>query len=354
MDSKAIFFVIIIFHHHFTSLGSQLQVGFYSDTCPFAEAAVKAAVMEAAVVNPRVAPILLRLHFHDCFVEGCDGSILIKTGVPDAEISASAHQGVMGFDVIAKAKAAIEARCPGIVSCADIVAIAARDAVALAGGPTYEVEAGRRDGRLSSAILASHMPEFHDSLDTLRLKFFEKGLTEADLVLLSGGAHTIGTTACFFVRDRLYAFMGANTSDPAISPALLPSLERQCPKDGSPLDRLLLDQVTGESFDVQSLINIKNGFSVLPSDSILYTNDTTKSVVDFYSIHKSSFAGDFAVAMIKMGRIGVKTGAEGEIRQVCNTVNLSQQRPRFTSTGSRLISDQLLLALLFLVLFCFY
>ncbi|XP_012829458.1 PREDICTED: peroxidase 43 [Erythranthe guttata] len=333
---------------------SELQVGFYSDKCPFAEATVEAAVVDAAVVNPRVAPILLRLHFHDCFVEGCDGSILITTGVQDAEISASAHQGVMGFDVIAKAKAAIEAQCPGVVSCADIVAIAARDAVALAGGPTYEVETGRRDGRLSSANMAWRMPQFHDSVHTLRLKFFEKGLTEADLVLLSGGAHTIGTTACFFVRDRLYAFMGTNTSDPTISPALLPSLERQCPKDGSPMDRLLLDQVTGERFDVQSLINIKNGLSVLPSDSILYDNNITKSVVDFYSVDKSSFAEDFAVAMIKMGRIDVNTGTEGEIRQVCETVNPSQICPPFTSTGSRLISDHLLLALLFLVLFCFY
>lgn len=62
-------------------------------------------------------------------VQGCDGSILI--GGPDAEKQAFNHAGVRGFEVIERAKTQLEDACGGVVSCADIVALAARDAIAL-------------------------------------------------------------------------------------------------------------------------------------------------------------------------------------------------------------------------------
>jgi hypothetical protein len=45
----------------------------------------------------------------------------------------------------------MEALCPGVVSCADILALAARETVALSGGPSWLVPVGRRDGRVSLA-----------------------------------------------------------------------------------------------------------------------------------------------------------------------------------------------------------
>lgn len=62
--------------------------------------------------------------------QGCDGSILIENG-PQSERHAFGHQGVRGFEVIERAKAQLEGSCPGLVSCADIVALAARDAVVM-------------------------------------------------------------------------------------------------------------------------------------------------------------------------------------------------------------------------------
>ena len=115
---------------------SQAQVlNFYGLSCPGAETTVTAAVSAAVRKDPSLAPALLRLMFHDCFVQGCDGSILLDQTAGMAagpvEKAAGPNQSVRGYEVIDAAKAAVEAICPGVVSCADIVALAARDAVVL-------------------------------------------------------------------------------------------------------------------------------------------------------------------------------------------------------------------------------
>ncbi|KAG8368714.1 hypothetical protein BUALT_Bualt15G0074500 [Buddleja alternifolia] len=258
---------------------------------------------------------------------GCDGSILIDNGLETDERRAFGHQGVRGFDIIERAKAELEGVCPGTVSCSDIVAMAARDAVVLAKGPSYEVETGRRDGMVSNIRLADNMPDVSDNIQKLKAKFIEKGLSDKDLVILSA-AHTIGTTACFFMNQRLYTFpppSGGGT-DPSINPMFLPELQSTCPKNGDVNVRLPIDRGSAETFDSQILQNIRSGFAVLQSDASLYQDEATKRIIDSYfgllsPFFGPSFEADFASSMVKMGRIGVLTGSQGTIRRVCASFN---------------------------------
>ncbi|RYR38303.1 hypothetical protein Ahy_A09g043302 [Arachis hypogaea] len=109
--------------------GQGTRVGFYATTCPKAESIVKSTVKYHLNSDPTLAAALLRMHFHDCFVQGCDTSVLV-TGFA-TERTAFANLGLRGFKVIDNTKTQLEAACPSVVSCADIVALATRDSVIL-------------------------------------------------------------------------------------------------------------------------------------------------------------------------------------------------------------------------------
>ncbi|KGN43682.1 peroxidase 43 [Cucumis sativus] len=315
---------LLLFLGCFASISqAQLKFGFYARSCPTAKSIVRSVVNDAIRNDATMAAVLLRLHFHDCFVEGCDGSILVDNGARSEKL-AFGHQGVRGFDVIEKAKRELEAQCPGLVSCSDIVAMAARDAIVTANGPDYDIPTGRRDGRVSDVSLASDLPDVSDSIDVLKRKFAEKGMNEKDLVLLSA-AHTIGTTACFFMTNRLYNFPGGG-SDPNINPALLPELQSQCPRNGDVNVRLGIDRDTPRTFDISIFQNIRSGFAVLASDASLNNDPSTRAILDSYlsplaPVLGPSFQRDFVTSIVRMGQIGTKTGSEGEIRRVCSAFN---------------------------------
>lgn len=73
-------------------------------------------------------------------LQGCDGSILLDdsatiTGEKSAGPNANSARG---FDVIDTIKSKVEAACSGVVSCADILAVAARDSVVEVTSPLFE------------------------------------------------------------------------------------------------------------------------------------------------------------------------------------------------------------------------
>ncbi|XP_058085502.1 peroxidase N1-like [Magnolia sinica] len=304
--------------------GQGTRVGFYSSTCPRAETIVRDTVQAHFRSDATVAPALLRMHFHDCFVNGCDGSILLDG--PDAEKTALPNRLLRGYDVIDDAKAQLERECAGVVSCADILALSARDSVVLTRGLTWSVPTGRRDGTVSLASDTDNLPSFTDSVDVQKQKFADKGLNTQDLVTLVGG-HTIGTTACQFFSYRLYNFTATgNGADPTIDPAFVTQLRTLCPENGDGTRRVALDTNSGNTFDVSFFTNLRNGRGILESDQRLATDASTRTFVDRYSgtirgLLGLTFNIEFGRSMVKMSNIEVKTGTTGEIRRVCSAVN---------------------------------
>lgn len=55
--------------HSYNSLQGSLRYDYYNESCPLAEKIVRATVHELFNLRQNVAPALLRLLFHDCFVE---------------------------------------------------------------------------------------------------------------------------------------------------------------------------------------------------------------------------------------------------------------------------------------------
>ncbi|KAJ7547184.1 hypothetical protein O6H91_08G073500 [Diphasiastrum complanatum] len=175
--------------------GGNLSVHFYKDTCPRVEKIIHEVCAEKIKAAPTTAGGTLRLFFHDCFVEGCDGSVLIApSGKNDTEREAEINKSLAGdaFDVVIRAKKAVEEKCPGVVSCADVLAIVSRDLVVLTGGPSWPVTKGRRDGRVSNiSQVEFNVPDASFKLDQLLHIFESKGLSKEDMVALTG-AHTFG------------------------------------------------------------------------------------------------------------------------------------------------------------------
>ncbi|KAL6642662.1 hypothetical protein ACP70R_020843 [Stipagrostis hirtigluma subsp. patula] len=303
---------------------AQLQYGFYKGKCNGSdvEAVVQGIVKSwFARQNPIVA-FLLRMQFHECAVNGCDGGLLIDG--PGTEKTAGPNLSVKGYDLIAAVKAELERRCPGVVSCSDIQILATRDAVAAAGGPPYAVRTGRRDRRQSRASDV-RLPAADFTAAQAVAYYRGLGLSAYDTVVLLG-AHTVGATRCAAIKNsRLYRYGGkAGATDPGMDPALASTYKRWvCPNvsssDGNTV--FLDDQWSVLRVDNNYYKNLQRRRGVLSVDQNLYNDGSTRWIVDQLAGNDGLFRTRFAEVLVKLSEVNVLTGAQGEIRRVCNRFN---------------------------------
>ncbi|KAL5183553.1 Peroxidase 25 [Glycine soja] len=126
-------------------------------------------------------------------------------------------------------------------------------------------------------------------------------------------------TECRFFSYRLYNFTTSGSPDPTINVAFLAQLQALCPKNGDGLRRVALDKDSQAKFDVSFFKNVRD-------DQRLWADSSTQSVVQNYAGNVRGLLGlrfdfEFPKAMIKLSSIEVKTGTDGEIREVCSKFN---------------------------------
>ncbi|KAL3653418.1 hypothetical protein CASFOL_003099 [Castilleja foliolosa] len=312
-----------------SSANKQLDPFFYLNSCPQVLYIVHQVVQEAIEKEPRMGASLLRLHFHDCFVNGCDGSVLLDdNGSFKGEKSAGPNMNSLrGFDVVDNIKSELESQCPGVVSCADILALAASESVFQLGGIPWNflgnglaLGLGRRDARTASQAAANKsLPAPTLDLNGLISSFKNVGLSKHDLIVLSG-AHTIGQARCISFKNRVYN----ETKTKTIDNTFAQTLQNYCPSKSGKGDNKLaaLDISTPDKFDNSYYANLVDKKGLLHSDQQLYnTDDMTNSIVMKYIQDPFAFYLDFAVSMIKMSEIRPLVGDQGEIRENCRKPN---------------------------------
>ncbi|PQM34177.1 putative Peroxidase 48 [Prunus yedoensis var. nudiflora] len=353
------------------SVATNIEYDFYRDTCPEAETIVSSTMAQIYSQHKNVSAQLLRLFFHDCFIQGCDASVLLddSNGNKNHSIEKQAvpNKTLKGFEKIDQIKEVLENVCPGVVSCADILALATRDGVVLAGGPFYPLFTGRRDSARSYYDEATaEIPKPDDNITQTLHLFSLRGFTDRETVSLLGG-HNIGKIGCEFIQSRLNNFKGTGKPDPTVSPSFLNEMRVFCEDNGnekssqgspmaatmaSPMEfptaapmaapmasspmasrgmsekparrgmpyfqQLSSSVSSGAGFDTHYYQSLLRGRGLLFADQQLMANERTARLVRAYaSDDGSTFRMDFARAMMKMSNLNALTGSQGQVRLEC-------------------------------------
>ncbi|KAA3463872.1 peroxidase 21-like isoform X1 [Gossypium australe] len=294
-------FLLLTLLSQFYSVESELQLNYYAESCPNAEEIIKQQLL--------------------CGMQSCDASLLLRRvkGM-ESEQESDRSFGMRNFKYINTIKEAVEKECPMTVSCADIVALSARDGIVMLGGPRIEMRSGRKDSKQSYLTeVQNTIPNHNDTIDLVLARFQSIGIDTPGTVALLG-AHSVGRVHCVNLVHRLYP-----TVDPTLDPEHAEYLKRRCPTPDPDPKAVLYsrnDLETPMILDNMYYKNLLRHMGLLMVDQQLTSHPLTSPLVEKMAADNGYFHDQFARAVLLLSENNPLNEDQGEIRKDCRYVNL--------------------------------
>ncbi|KAK4262049.1 hypothetical protein QN277_027660 [Acacia crassicarpa] len=225
--------------------------------------------LRALIYTKNCAPLMLRLAWHDAGTYDAR----TKTGGPNGSIRNEQelkHNANNGLKLAVELCEDVKVKHPKITY-ADLYQLAGIVAVEITGGPTIEFVPGRKDS--SESPEEGRLPDAKQGAKHLRDVFYRMGLTEKDIVALSGG-HTLGKAH----RERS-GFEG-------------PWTRTYTKFDNSYFKELLREE--------------PSDLLKLPTDEALVDDPEFRKYVELYAENEDAFFADYAASHKKLSELGFK------------------------------------------------
>ncbi|KAI3884919.1 hypothetical protein MKX03_037855 [Papaver bracteatum] len=299
---------------------SDIRLNYYSESCPRAEEIVKEQVTKLYHIHGNTAVSWVRNLFHDCMVKSCDASLLLENtkGLESEKMSPRSF-GMRNFKYVNTIKQAVEKECAETVSCADIIALSARDGAVMLGAPHIAMKTGRKDSTESYAgVVENFIPNHNDSMSLVLSQFQAIGIDAEGVVALLG-AHSVGRVHCTNLVHRLYPEV-----DPTLDPDYAIYLKNRCPSpypDPQAVEYSRNDRKTPMILDNMYYKNIMEHKGLLIVDQQLVSDPNTSPFVEKMASDMGYFHDQFSRALLLLSENNPLTDNQGEVRKDCRYVN---------------------------------
>ncbi|KAI4367719.1 hypothetical protein MLD38_023427 [Melastoma candidum] len=235
--------------------------------------------LRALIAHKNCAPIMLRLAWHDAGTY----DVNTKTGGPNGSIrnlEEYSHGSNSGLKIAIDFCEEVRSKCPKITY-ADLYQLAGVVAVEVTGGPSVDFVPGRKDSNICPK--EGRLPNATKGAQHLREIFYRMGLSDKDIVALSGG-HTLGRA-----HPERSGFDGPWTQEP-----------------------LKFDN----SYFIELLKGETDGLLKLPSDKVLLDDPAFRPLVELFAKDEDAFFREYAASHKRLSELGFspKTSTKAAVK----------------------------------------